>query len=150
MFGAVVAFRDVSDRKRAEAELRAYAAELERANRELRDFASVASHDLQEPLRKVQAFGDRLVSRYGDNLPPEGRDYLARMHSAASRMQVLINDLLAFSRVTTRAQPFTQVDLSMVVEHVLADLEVRIQQTDGTVEVSELPTIEADALQMRQ
>ena len=83
-------------------------AELERSNRELQDFATVASHDLQEPIRKVQAFGDRLVSRYGATLGEQGSDYLARMLDAAARMQTLINDLLTFSRVSTRAQPFRE------------------------------------------
>jgi signal transduction histidine kinase len=124
--------------------------ELERSNRELQDFASVASHDLQEPLRKVQAFGDRLVARYGAVLPPEGHDYLARMQDAAGRMSTLINDLLQFSRVTTRAQPFVAVNLGEVARRVVADLEVRIAESGGRVEVGDLPTIEADPSQMRQ
>jgi light-regulated signal transduction histidine kinase (bacteriophytochrome) len=124
--------------------------ELERSNRELQDFASVASHDLQEPLRKVRAFGDRLSAKYGAELTDQGRDYLERMQDAAARMQTLINDLLTFSRVTTRAHPFVPVDLNTLVSQVLADLEVRIQQSKATVEVDELPTIDGDQLQLRQ
>ncbi len=124
--------------------------ELERSNRELQDFAFVASHDLQEPLRKIQAFGDRLRTKHGSQLNEEARDYLSRMHGAAGRMHTLINDLLTFSRVTTKAQPFAPTDLNRIVREVLSDLEVRVQDNDGRVDVGELPTIDADALQMRQ
>src|SRR2546421_10937201 len=92
---------EIAERKQAEEKLKATAARLERSNRELQDFAYVASHDLQEPLRKVQAFGDRLKAACAKSLGAEGRDYLQRMQAAAKRMQILIDDLLAFSRVTT-------------------------------------------------
>ncbi len=124
--------------------------ELERSNRELQDFAFVASHDLQEPLRKIQAFGDRLKTKHGGQLNAEAADYLGRMQNAAARMHVLINDLLTFSRVTTKAQPFRKIDMNEIARDVLSDLEIRIQQTGGSVDVSELPTIEADPLQMQQ
>lgn len=123
---------------------------LQRSNRELQDFAYVASHDLQEPLRKIQAFGDRLKAKCAAALTKDGADYLERMQNAASRMQTLINDLLAFSRITTKAQPFVAVDLAQIAREVLSDLEVRIEQTGGRIEVGELPTLEADPLQMRQ
>jgi PAS domain S-box-containing protein len=138
------------ERKRAEESLRASAAKLERSNRELQDFASVASHDLQEPLRKIQAFGDRLKTRCAAQLSEEGRDYLARMQNAAGRMQTLINDLLTFSRVTTKTRPFVEVNLDQVAREVLSDLEVRLEQVKGRVELVNLPTLEADPLQMRQ
>ncbi|PMZ42793.1 histidine kinase dimerization/phospho-acceptor domain-containing protein, partial [Pseudomonas sp. FW306-02-H05-AA] len=80
--------------------------------RELQDFASIAAHDLQEPLRKILAFGDRLNTRNGANLDPDGRDYLERMLSSARRMRKLIDDLLTYSRVTTKAQPYRAVDLN--------------------------------------
>ncbi len=130
--------------------LRQSTLELERSNRELQDFAFVASHDLQEPLRKIQAFGDRLRSKHGEALGPEGTDYLERMQRAAQRMHVLINDLLTFSRVTSRGQPFVPTDLGQVAREVLSDLEVRVEQTGGRVEVGDLPTLDADPLQMRQ
>lgn len=124
--------------------------ELERSNRELQDFAYVASHDLQEPLRKIQAFGDRLKVKHRGGLNEEAGDYLDRMQNAARRMHILINDLLMFSRVTTKAQPFVETDLDAITNDVLSDLEVLLQQTGGTVEKSGLPSIEADPLQMRQ
>ena len=124
--------------------------ELERSNRELQDFAFVASHDLQEPLRKIQAFGDRLRTLQGPNFTDQGRDYLNRMHSAAGRMHTLINDLLTFSRVTTKAQPFEPTDLGKIAEDVVSDLETRIEETGGSVEIGDLPVIEADEMQMRQ
>jgi signal transduction histidine kinase len=130
--------------------LTGFTGDLERSNRELQDFAFIASHDLQEPLRKIQAFGDRLQRKHGAQLGDEGRDYLARMQGAAQRMHTLINDLLTFSRVTSKAEPFVPVELGRIAREVLTDLEVRVQQTGGEVEVGELPTLEAAPLQMRQ
>ena len=130
--------------------LKAHAAKLERSNRELQDFASVASHDLQEPLRKVQAFSDRLRSKYAAALDDQGRDYLDRMQNAAGRMQTLINDLLTYARVSTKAKPFVPTDLVSVTREVVSDLEARIEQVNGKVEVGELPTLDADPLQVRQ
>jgi two-component system sensor kinase FixL len=148
--GGVAVFRDSTGRKKAEEKMAAFAAQLERSNRELQDFASVASHDLQEPLRKIQAFGDRLRSKCQAALDETGRDYLDRMQNAASRMRSLIDDLLTFSRVSSKAQPFEPTDLGQVARDVVSDLEVRIQQSNGQVEVDNLPTIDADPLQMRQ
>ena len=124
--------------------------ELARSNAELQQFASIASHDLQEPLRKIQAFSNRLNDKYSEVLTEHGRDYLERMQNAASRMQNLIDDLLTLSRVTTKAQPFVPVNLGQVTQEVLSDLEVCIQQNKGHVDVGELPTIDADPIQMRQ
>jgi len=134
----------------SEAKLRQFTTQLERSNRELQDFAYVASHDLQEPLRKIVVFGERLKEKGGEELDVESRDYLERMQKAASRMQTLINDLLTFSRVTTKAQPFTQVDLAEVAREVVNDLEGRIELVKGRVEVGTLPLIDAEPLQMRQ
>ncbi len=141
---------NITERKNVEVELKDFAARLERSNSELQDFASVAAHDLQEPLRKVQAFGDRLKAKCGDALTEAGLDYLERMQKAAGRMQVLIEDLMTFSRVTTQAQPFVPVDLQLVAEEVLSDLEMRIETSNGRVEISKLATIDADPTQMRQ
>src|SRR6185436_2739466 len=148
--GAVVIARDIRERRRAVAELHATLVQLEQSNRELEDFAHVASHDLQEPLRKIQAFGDLLKTKHGEALQAQGRDYIERMQSAAKRMQVLINDLLSFSRVTTKAQPFVRVDLHEIAREVAHDLEVRTHEAGGTMIIGELPAIDADPLQMRQ
>lgn len=123
--------------------------ELQRSNQELQDFAYVASHDLQEPLRKIQAFGNLLQEEYGELLG-EGKGYVERMCHAATRMRVLIDDLLTFSRVTTHASPFQPVDLNLIAQEVVSDLEARLRSTGGTIEFEQLPTIEADALQIRQ
>jgi len=110
----------------------------------------VASHDLQEPLRKVQTFSDRLRGKCGNMLDKTGLDYLRRMQEAAERMKDLINDLLTYSRLTTRPQPFENVDLGQITTEVLSDLEVQIEELDAIVEVAELPAIEASAPQMRR
>jgi len=141
---------EITQRKAAEEQLRIYADRLERSNRELQDFASIAAHDLQEPLRKVQTFGDRLLSKYGTALGDDGRDYLDRMLSSAKRMRRLIDDLLTYSRVTTKAQPFESTDLNRVMSEVLSDLEIRIEQVSGKIAVDKLPMIDADHSQMHQ
>lgn len=141
---------EVFQRARAEEALARQAQELARSNRELEQFAHVASHDLQEPLRKIQAFGDRLKVKCGTALSDEGRDYLKRIQAAAARMQALITRLLTLSRVTTQPQPFVPVDLSEAAREVVADMEVTIQQVGGTVHVGQLPTVDADPLQIRQ
>ena len=150
LVGEVVIFKDITERKRTQDTLAKKAAELARSNAELEQFAFVASHDLQEPLRKIQSFGDRLKSKLDAAKLTDGRDYLERMQNAAARMQTLINDLLTFSRVISASQPFVPVDLQAIVRGVLSDLEVRIEQSKAVVEVGPLPTIEADPMQMRQ
>ena len=142
--------RDISKRKQAEEEQRRYAQELEQSNRELEQFAYVASHDLQEPLRKIRTFGDRLLNTCGQALDDTGRECLTHMQNAAERMQALIRGLLSLSRITTRAAEFTTVDLGKVVREVVSDLEVKIEQTGARIEVGKLPAIQADGLQMRQ
>jgi light-regulated signal transduction histidine kinase (bacteriophytochrome) len=116
----------------------------------LQDFAYVASHDLQEPLRKIQAFGDRLLTKHAKSRDDERRDYLHRLVSAAARMSSMISDLLAYARVTTQSQPLVPVALSAVVQGVLTDLESSIERHCGQVEVAALPTIQADPLQMQK
>ncbi|HXU33015.1 MAG TPA: ATP-binding protein [Thermoanaerobaculia bacterium] len=142
--------QEAGERERAIAELTAAGRQLQASNRELETFASVASHDLQEPLRKIRTFSDRLMQRHAGKLDPEGRDYLTRSANAAERMTKLIEDLLMYSRVTTHAQPEMPVDLSEVAAGVLSDLETRIADSHAQVHVEPLPKIQADAAQMRQ
>jgi PAS domain S-box-containing protein len=141
---------DVTERKQAQQTLQIQSEALKRSNAELEQFASVASHDLQEPLRKILAFGDRLKTRHAESLSDEGRDYLARMLNAAARMQTLIGDLLSLSRVAHQHQPYTAVDLAEVARMVVSDLESRLLQTGGTVEIGALPIVFADRGQMAQ
>ena len=131
-------------------ELLRHAAELSRSNAELEQFASIASHDLQEPLRKVQTFAAQLNAKEAQNLSEQGQDFLRRMSDAAGRMRNLIDDLLVFSRVSTQGHPFTTVNLGHVISQVLVDLEVSIEESRALVTVGLMPTIEADPLQMRQ
>ncbi|NGX17527.1 PAS domain-containing protein [Wenzhouxiangella sp. XN24] len=142
--------RDVTESRRMEASLRRALDDLQSRNRELEEFAFVASHDLQEPLRKIRTFSDRLVSTAPAGLDEQARDYLARITAASRRMQVLIDDLLSYSRISTRAKPFGQVPLAEVVAEALADLDTRIDETGARVIVEDLPVIEADRSQLRQ
>jgi PAS domain S-box-containing protein len=141
---------DITRQKQAEDKLKEYTRKLEWSNRELQDFAFMASHDMQEPLRKIQTFGGRLKEKYGERLGDVGRDYLERMESAAMRMQSLIRALLIYSRVTTQAQPFTRVDLAALVREVVDNLRTVLDQTGGRMEVGELAVIEADENQLYQ
>lgn len=141
---------DIHDLKVAEEQLKVYAQRLERSNRELEQFAFIASHDLQEPLRKIEVFGDLLLES-SKSLSGRERNYLDRMRDAAGRMRDMVDGLLQLSRVTTQGKPFIPVNLSQVISEVLHDLEAQIRRTDGKVEVDEsLPAIEGDPLQVRQ
>lgn len=140
---------DIHDQKLAEENLRVYAEKLEQSNRDLQEFAYVASHDLQEPLRKIEAFGDSLLQSE-TNLKERERDYVERMRKAAGRMRDMVDGLLQLSRVTTQGRPFVRVDLSQVAAEVLSDLDYQIRRTAGQVEVGELPVVEGDPLQLRQ
>ncbi len=142
--------QDVTDRVLAEQALARTNQALEQRNRELQDFAYVASHDLQEPLRKIRAFADLLQRDYAPRLEGDGLHYLGRIDHAAERMARLISDLLTFSRVATRVQPFSRVALQTVAEEVLFDLEIALKEAGGRVELHDLPPLEADPMQMRQ
>jgi signal transduction histidine kinase len=131
-------------------ELERRARELARSNAELDQFASIASHDLQEPLRKVRTFTERITQIEAENLSERGVDYLRRANASAERMQRLIEDLLRYSRVSTQGRPFTQVELGRVTDEVLDDLDDQIQRSGATVRTGKLPRINADPSQMRQ
>lgn len=141
---------EISERNRAELELVKSNEILERRNMDLQNFLHIASHDLQEPLRKVMTFGDRLKDQCGSRLDDRGRDYIERMQKASKRMQSLIESLLSYSRITTKARPFEPVNLFETMEEVITDLEIPIEQSGGRIEFHDLPTIQADPLQIRQ
>ncbi len=131
-------------------ELARRARELARSNADLDQFASIASHDLQEPLRKVRTFTDRLTVMESDRISEKGREYLERANAAAARMQTLIEDLLKFSRVATQGRRFAPVDLERVAHEVVGDLEAQVADSGAVVRIGSLPTISADEPQMRQ
>ena len=130
--------------------LRRHTQELERSNRELRDFTYVATHDLREPLRKIQTFNDLVRNESGDRLSERSLDFLERAINAAGRMQSLIDALLEYSSLSMGRKPFPQTDLSAVAREVVEDLSVRITDTGGRIDMGDLPAIEADPTQMRQ
>jgi signal transduction histidine kinase len=134
----------------ANGRLRHVNGELERSNAELDRFASIASHDLREPLRKVQMFSERVIHHDGDRLSERGRDYLGRMDRAARRMQTLIDGLLEYARATSPDRPHEEVDLAEVAREVVEDLEGLRRETGGEVVVGDLPRIVADPLGMRR
>ena len=147
--GTIATYQDITETERYAEQMQAYLQKLEQSNRELQEFAYVASHDLQEPLRKIEAFGDRLAKRYAETLPEDGQMFIDRMQNAATRMRRLINDLLSYSRVATKANPFVEVDLNEILTGVLSDLQIRIDETNAEIISSDLPHIEADPTQMR-
>jgi light-regulated signal transduction histidine kinase (bacteriophytochrome) len=148
--GSMLVLRDVTERRQAQERVTETARELERSNRELTEFASVASHDLRAPLRSVTSFVGLLEEDYGETFTDEGRTYVTRIKAAASRMTALIDGLLALARVRAKGEPFATVHLDEIAQEVVHDLTHGLAESHGTVEVGPLPTVEADRLQMRQ
>lgn len=160
--------RDITERKQMEEDLRQSRDELELhvqertaklsdaltrlelVNQELQDFAFIASHDLQEPLRKIMAFGDRIRARCADRLDETGKDYLLRMENAANRMQRLIRELLRYSRVAVTPETFRRVPLKAIADEVHQIFEFQLHERGGRIEIGDLPEIEADSTQMKQ
>lgn len=141
---------DVTEIKAYERELEHKLEQLNRSNQELEQFAYVASHDLQEPLRKIMAFGERLSSKFSEELEGDGKFYISRMLDAANRMKILMENLLSYSRASRKIEPAEFIDLGVVVENVLSDLEMKIQETNANITIAHLPTIKALPTQMQQ
>ena len=141
---------DITTQKEAEDRLRALADDLERSNQSLQEFAYIASHDLKEPLRKIQTFGGMLSQRAEGALPDDCLLYLERMLSATERMQALIDGLLDYSRAARKPRTIAPTDLGEIVRDVLGDLEVPIERTGARIAVGDLPSFNSDPLQMRQ
>ena len=144
------AARDISERKQGEDVLRNYAISLEKSNEELEHFAYVASHDLQEPLRKIGSFTELLARKYQDKLDDKAGAYIGYIVDGAHRMQILINDLLSFSRVTTKGREFAAVDCNALLARVQQDIEFAVKEKDASLSVAELPTVMADEVQLGQ
>ncbi|SOD19792.1 PAS domain-containing protein [Pedobacter xixiisoli] len=142
--------QDVTLLKEAQRKLEEKISELNVSNKDLEQFAYVASHDLQEPLRKIRAFGDRLKTKFNDEINEEGKDYIERMQNAAERMQILIDDLLAFSKVTREAKEFHSVDLNQLFTKVLLDLDYTIESTNAKIKLSIHETVDGISAQLAQ
>lgn len=147
MLGTVM---DMTQQRIYEAQLKQFTHELQRSNQDLEQFAYVASHDLQEPLRKIRAFGDRLVNRYGSTLDGGGTDYINRMQSASARMQVLIEELLSFSRVSKPGVALERLDMEEVAKEVLEDLDAQIRRENATVTIGKMPPIMGEHTQIKR
>ncbi|MEN6343129.1 MAG: MEDS domain-containing protein [Methanospirillum sp.] len=143
-------FQDVTEIRRADAAMEAYAAELARSNEELQRFAYVASHDLQEPLRSIVSFSQLLERRYKGKLDPDADEYIRFIVDGGTRMQHLILDLLQVSRVETQAKPLAPTDAGEVVADAMRSLDAPLRESEATVEVGDLPTVMADAAQLEQ
>ncbi len=142
--------RDITSFKKTENELKRNLRELNRSNMELEEFAYAASHDLQEPLRKITTFGSRLKSKYSGLLGEEGQLYIERMQAAAENMRILIDNLLELSRVSRNTQVFVPTDLGLMVKEALSDLELTIDETGAEIRLDPLPIIDGIPSQLRQ
>lgn len=142
--------RDITRLKVYEHSLESKIRELNRSNAELEEFAYIASHDMQEPLRKLITFSERLTTKFKDVLEGDGQLYLSRIVAATDNMRLLIDNLLDFSRISRTGEAFEQTDLENVLQKVLGDLELSIEEKQATVTASKLPVIEAQGPQMKQ
>ena len=141
---------DVTKQKTYESKMKQHTIDLQRSNEDLEQFAYVASHDLQEPLRKIRSFGDRLAIRYRNQLEDQGVDFIQRMQSAATRMQALIEDLLSYSRVSRSNDIFQPVDMNLIMSEVLEDLDVQIKREGALIKVDKIPTFIGEKIQIKR
>ena len=155
--GYMVIFTDVTALKQSQEAIQLVQAQLQeqnqalnRSNQQLDQFASIASHDLQEPLRKIVSFGNLLTEHYSSGLGTEGAGFIQRMQAAANRMSSLIGDLLTYSRLASEQIAFQAVDLTQVVEEALIDLEMQVEQTQAQIHWEALPTLSGHARQLQQ
>jgi len=148
--GVLFIFQDITQTRLLQQKTEELVEQLRQSNEYLQQFAYVASHDLQEPLRKVQTFGNLLEAQYGTILDASGKDLLSRMQRASSRMHSFIQDLLAYSRLSAEADYRQPVDLNLVMQDVLADVELRVQQTQAQIHLSPLPVVEGNRTQLGQ
>lgn len=142
--------RDLTEQRVAELQNQRMTTRLEESNRDLLEFAQVASHDLQEPLRKVSTFCNRLEHKLDGRLDERSRTYMERMNNAIFRMQRLIQDLLTFAKVNTEGTPMVDINLSAVIDPVLADLEIAIEDDRAEIIVGPMPTLPIDESQLGQ
>ncbi len=142
--------RDVTQLRKYEHELEQKVSELDRLSKELEDSAYAASHDLQEPLRKISTLSDRLQSKFNEVLPEDGKKYIERIQVATKNARLLIDSLLEFSRITHETQSLKETDLNILLQEVKADLELKIEETHASVHSVKLPTLELSSLQIKQ
>ena len=147
---AFVLFTDITDLRETQADLEEQMAQLEDSNERLQQFAYIASHDLQEPLRMVSSYMSLLESEYRDELDDEAREYIDFAADGANRMQNMIDELLAYSRVRTQGEEFTETDANAVLTETLQSLELQIDESGATVTSDDLPSVEADRSQLGQ
>ena len=143
IYAGMLMVQDITER-------REYRRKLEESNERLEQFASLASHDLQEPLRMITSYLHLIEKRYGDELGEDGAEFLEFAVDGAERMREIIDGLLEYSRVETRGDPFESVDLTTVLEDVREDLQVRIEESDAEIATGRLPLVEGDRSQLRQ
>lgn len=150
VIGASIIARNISERIRAAQEIKLKNQALESSNKELENFAFIASHDLKEPLRKIMSFGKLIRDNVSAELDQKNVEYFGYMLNATERMQSLLDSLLAYSRVTSKGKPFTQVDLNPLLKEVVADLELLIKESNASITMAALPTIQGDHDQLYQ
>ncbi len=146
----VTSYRDITERKKIEEQLKNQNEQLESINKELQSFAYISSHDLQEPLRKIQTFATRILEKEENNLSEDGKFNFKRMQDAARRMQILITDLLAYSRTNTSERKFESTDLNTIIDEVKEELRESIEDKQAIIDVNVLCKVSIIPFQFRQ